>query len=61
MPTFCKKAVDHEFIISCGYSAEFYGWTAKTANIGTAIRQVPYTFLIPLLEDKIQEPSHHLF
>ena len=54
MPTFCKKAVDHEFIISGGYSAEFYGWTTKTANIGTAIRQVPYTFLILMLEDKIQ-------
>ena len=34
----CKKAVDHEFISSGGYSAEFYGWTAKTADIGTSIR-----------------------
>ena len=47
----CKKTVDHEFIISGGYSAEFYGWTAKTADIGTAIRQVLCTFLISLLED----------
>ena len=46
----CKKTVDHEFIISGGYSA-FYGWTAKTADIGTAIRQVLCTFLISLLED----------
>ena len=30
---------------SCGgYSTEFYGWIAKTADIGTAIRQIPYTF-----------------
>ena len=36
------------------HSAEFF---AKTANIGAAIRQVPYTFFIPMLEDKIQEPS----
>ena len=34
----CKKAVDHEFIIAGGDSAEFYDWTAKTANIGTAAR-----------------------
>ena len=34
----CEKAVDYEFIISCGCSAEFYGWTAKTANTGTAFR-----------------------
>ena len=34
----CEKAVAHDFIISGGYSVEFYGWTAKTANIGTAIR-----------------------
>ena len=46
----CKKTVDHEFIISGGYSA-FYGWTAKTADVGTAIRQVLCTFLISLLED----------
>ena len=32
----CKKAVDYEFIISGGNSTELYGWTAKTANIGTA-------------------------
>ena len=37
----CKKAVDREFIISGGYSAEFYGWTAKTADIGNAIQQIP--------------------
>ena len=34
-----KKAVDHEFINTGGKSAEFYGWTAKTENFGTAIRQ----------------------
>ena len=42
MPT-CKKAVDHKFIISGGHSVEFNGWTAKKADIGTAIRQIPYT------------------
>ena len=26
--------------IFCGYSAEFYGWTAKTASIGTACRYI---------------------
>ena len=42
-------------------SPEFYGWTAKTANIGAAIRQIPNTFLIPMLEDKIQKSSEYLF
>ena len=37
----CEKAVDHEFINTGGNSAEFYGWTAKTANFGTTIRQIP--------------------
>ena len=32
-----KKAADHELLYSCGYSTEFYGWTAKTADIGTSI------------------------
>ena len=33
----CKKAVDHEFIISGGCSAELFGWATKTADIGTSI------------------------
>ena len=33
----CNKAADHELRYSCGYSTEFYGWAAKTANIGTSI------------------------
>ena len=56
----CKKAVGHEFIISGGHSAEFYGWTAKTADSGTAIRQVSFAFYT-MLEDKIQKPSDCLF
>ena len=52
-----KKTVDHRFIICSGHSVEFYGWTAKTTDIGTAIRQIPYTFLFSMLEDKIQKPS----
>ena len=56
----CEKAVDNEFIISGEYSAEFYGWTAKTANIGAAIRRVRHTFLISMLEDKIQKPSDYV-
>ena len=40
----CKKAVDHEFFFASGYSTEPYGWTAKTANFGTSIWQIP---LIP--------------
>ena len=36
----CKKAVDCDFVNARGISAEFYGWTAKTANIGAAIQQI---------------------
>ena len=57
----CKKVVDHEFIFASGDSADIHGWTAKTANIGTSIRQVPCTFYILMLEDKIQKPSDYLF
>ena len=34
----CEKAVDHEFVNTGKNSAEPYGWTAKTANIGAVIR-----------------------
>ena len=40
----CKKAVDHEFINAGEYSAEFHVWRAKTANLGTSNRKIPYTF-----------------
>ena len=33
----CKQAVDYELLCSCGYSTEFHGWAAKTADIGTSI------------------------
>ena len=46
----CRKAVDYEFFNTGGFSAEFYGWTAKTANIGIAIRQVPLSTIVPGLE-----------
>ena len=42
----CKKAADHELRYSCGYSTDFNGWAAKTANIGTSIPQIPYPFKI---------------
>ena len=33
----CKKAADHEILHAFGYSTKFYGWAAKTADIGTSI------------------------
>ena len=32
-----KRAVNHEILQSFEYSTELYGWTAKTADIGTSI------------------------
>ena len=42
-------------------SAELHGWTAKTANIGAAIREMPFTLFMLMLEDKIQKPNDHFF
>ena len=37
MPTFAGRPST----MTGEVSAEFYGWTVKTANIGAAIRQIP--------------------
>ena len=42
-----------------GNSAESCGWTAKPANIGAAIRQIPNPRSFFILEDKIQKSSNH--
>ena len=42
----CNKAVDYGFSDTGGISSEFHGWTSKTANIGTAIRQIPSSTII---------------
>ena len=57
----CEKAVDYEFYNTGGTSAEFYGWTAKTANIGTAVREIPYSTFIFGVENTILESSDCLF
>ena len=54
------KTVDYEFYNVGGITAEFNGWTAKTANIGAAIRQISYSTII-LLENTIHNTSRHLF
>ena len=46
--------VDFQLYNNGGFSAEFYGRTAKTANVGTAIRQVPKFLIILGVENKIQ-------
>ena len=33
----CKKAVNHEFLFASGNSIEFYGWTARTTDIGASV------------------------
>ena len=56
-----KKAVDCEFFNTGGISSEFFGWTAKTTNMGTAIRQMSFSTFIFGVEDTIQKSSDHLF
>ena len=57
----CKKAVDCEFRNTGGVSAEFCGWTAKTANLGVAIRQISSFTIILGVEDTIQKSSDYVF
>ena len=61
MPTFAGRPSTMSSTIPVDFPKKFYGWTAKTANFGTANRQLPYSTIIFGLEDKIQKPSDHLF
>ena len=51
----CKKAVDCEFCNTGEMSAEFYGWTAKTAQMGTAIRQIPLSTIVLGVDNKVHK------
>ena len=57
----CKKAVDYGFYNTGGTSEEFYGWTAKTENIGIAIREIPHSMFNFGVENTILESSDCLF
>ena len=56
MPTFAGRPPTMSSF-NCGYSIEFYGWAAKTADIGTNSPLHNHF----LLEDKIQKPDGYLF
>ena len=60
MPTFARRPSTMSSSFPGEYSEEFQGWTAKTANVGAAIRQIPYSTNIFILEDKIQKPGDYL-
>ena len=51
--------VDHEYTNTA--AAELCGWTAKTADIGIAIRQILSSTLISGFGFTIQKPSYYLF
>ena len=57
----CKKAVDCEFIISGGYSAEFLVGQQRQQISELQFDKFPAPFFIFMLEDKIQKPSDFLF
>ena len=61
MPTFVTRPSTMSSTMQVEISAEFYGWTAKTANFGTAIRQVPKSSIFFGLENTIQKSSDYLF
>ena len=46
MPTLAGRPSTVSSFIPVGFSAELYGWTAKTADFGTAIRQIPQSPII---------------
>ena len=54
----CKKVVHNEFFNTGGIAAEFHVWTAKTANIGNAIRLAT---IVLGEENSIQNTSRYLF
>ena len=43
MPMFARRPSTMSSYNTGGNSAEPYGWTAKTAKMGAAIRQIPYS------------------
>ena len=53
----CNKAVDFEFYNTGGITAELHRRTAKTANIGTAIRQIPSSTVVFGVENAIHNSS----
>ena len=57
----CREAVNHEFFPTSGKSTEFYGWSAKTANIGASVWQIFHTLNVFMLEDKIPNPGKLMF
>ena len=60
MPTFAGKPSTMRFVNTGGNSEEFYVWTAKTTNIGAAVRQNPQSTIIFGVEDTMQKSSDHL-
>ena len=58
---FCKKTINHEFFLSTRRTTEFYGWSAKIANLGASFQKFPHTFNAFMLEDKIRNPNKCLF
>ena len=57
----CVKTVDYEFYDTGGITEELHGRTAKTANIGITIRQVPKSIIISGVENNIQNTGFKLF
>ena len=51
------KAVDHEFIIFCGDSAEFLVGQQRQQISELQFDKFPTPFFIFMLEDKIQKPK----
>ena len=51
MPTFATRPLTTSFYNTRGVPAELHGRTAKTANIGIAIRQIPYSTIVLGVEE----------
>ena len=57
----CKKAVDYEFIVACGYAAEFCGLDSEDSKYRNFNSTNSLHFLLFMFEGKIQKPSDYLF
>ena len=60
MPMSARRPSTMIFFAS-GNSAEFFGWTAKTTDIGASIWQIRHSVIMYVLEEKIQNPGEFLF
>ena len=57
MPTFATRPLTTSSTMRVEFPQNYYGRTAKAANVGIAIRQIPFSTIAFSVEDTIQKSS----